>query len=90
MNKDQLRTEIEKTFQRLITDQIKEQVVDFSVLWVQRNKLAVDRDSMAKVLDVVRIAIDDAYYKNIDVAMNMLEPKLQEFVDDANPLAPTK
>jgi len=90
MNKDQLRTEIEKTFQRLITDQIKEQVVDFSVLWVQRNKLAVDRDSMAKVLDVVRIAIDDAYYKNIDVAMNLLDSKLQEFVDDANPLAPTK
>lgn len=90
MTKDQLRTEIEKTFHKLITDEIKEQAIDFTVMWVNKNKLDVDRNTLFQVLEIVRSALDDAYYKSIDRCMASLEPKIQEFVDDTNPLAPTK
>ncbi len=89
MNKDQLKVEIEKTFHKLITDEIKEQVVDFTVLWVQKNKLDVDRNTLFQVLEVVRSAMDDSYYKSVDRCMDSLDPKIQEFVDDTNPLAHT-
>lgn len=90
MTKDQLRTEIEKTFHKLITDEIKEQVIDFTVMWVNKNKLDVDRNTLFQVLEVVRSAMDDSYYKSVDRCMNALDSKIQEFVDDTNPLAPTK
>lgn len=89
MNKDQLKVEIEKTFHKLITDEIKEQVIDFTVLWVQKNKLDVDRNTLFQVLEVVRSAMDDSYYNSVDRCMNSLDSKIQEFVDDTNPLAHT-
>lgn len=89
MTKNQLKTEIEKTFHKLVADEIKEQVVDFTVLYVQKNRMEVDRASMSQVLEIVRLAIDDSYYKNIDKCLNALEPTLEEFVSDTNPLAHT-
>jgi ribosome-associated translation inhibitor RaiA len=89
-NKDQLKTEIEKTFHRLVTDEIKEQVVDFTVMWFNKKKIDIDRNTLFQVLEVVRSAIDDSYYKSIDRCIDSLDKSLQEFVDDTNPLALTK
>lgn len=89
MNKNQLKTEIEKTFHKLIAEEIKEQVVDFTVLYVQKNRMDIDRASLSQVLEVVRLAIEDAYYKNVDHCMNTLDTKIEEFVSDTNPLAHT-
>lgn len=86
MNISQLRTHIEKTFHRLLADEIKEHIVDFTILYIRKNKIAVDSDSLSKILEVVRVAVDDGYYKYVDTALDKLQPKLEEFVADANPL----
>ena len=86
MNKAMLKSKMEKALFRLVTDEIKEHVVDFTVLYVRRNNLNVDRDSMAKVLDVIRLAIDDAFFKNVDSTMNALDADLEEFIKEVNPL----
>lgn len=84
---NKLREKIERSFHNLLTNEVKEHLVDFVVLYVQRNKMPVDRDAMTQILEVVRIAIDDAFHQNIDRCMDGLAPALEEFVSDANPLA---
>lgn len=86
MNISQLRTHIEKTFHRLLADEIKEHIVDFTILYIRKNKLAVDSESLSKILEVVRLAVDDGYFKYVDMALDKLQPQLEEFVADANPL----
>lgn len=90
MDKQTLKAKIEKTFHKLVVNQIKEQIIDFTVLYVRRNNMDVDRESMTKILEVIRVAVDDAFYKSIDSTMNTIDGDLQTFMDEANPLAPTK
>ena len=90
MNKDNLKGEFEKIVHKLVADRIKEHIVDFTVLWINKNNPEVDRASMSVVLETVRIAVDDAYYKNIDDILGKLDPHLDKFVDAANPLAHTE
>ena len=89
MDKTTIKSKIERAIYKLVADEIKEHVVDFTVLYIRRNNMDVDRDSMAKVLEVIRVAIDDAYFKNVDSTMQSLDADLEEFVVDANPLEPT-
>lgn len=90
MNKETLKGEFEKLVHRLVTDRIKEQIIDFTVLWINKKNPEVDRQSMSTVLEVIRIAIDDAFYKNVDDVLNQIDPHLDKFVDEANPLARTE
>ena len=88
--KQELTDAIDKSFQRLLTQDIKEQVIDFTVLWIRRNKLDVDRDSLTKILDVFRIAIDDAYHKNVGRVMQNLEEPMNKALRQTNPLEATE
>lgn len=86
----QLLSHVERTFHKFITDTIKEHVVDFTVLYVQRNAPDVDRASMAKVLDIMRLAIDDGYFKYVDSVLDSVESKVEEVADAADPLDGTE
>lgn len=88
--KQELTDAIDKTFQKLLTQDIKEQVIDFTVLWIRRNKIDVDRDSLTKILDVFRIAIDDSYHKNSGRVLSKLDAPIDKVLREGNPLGSTK
>jgi len=83
--KMKLETEVEKQTHKLVM-QIKEHVRDFTFLYVRRNNVDVDRESMSRVLDVVDLAVQDGYHKNIDKFGHALDKTLSDFSgEEENP-----
>ena len=89
MDKDKLKNEIEREFNQMVNTDIKEDLVDFIVLYVRKNKLPVDRESMSIVLEVMRNAFGDVYFKHVDHMLDRLDGKINDFVDNIDPLRPT-
>lgn len=79
--KEKLTTEIEKTLHKHMTS-VKEGSVDFVVLYIRRNNIDVDRDSLAKILDIFRIALDNEHLNKIDKFLLDLDKTLTEFSKD--------
>jgi hypothetical protein len=75
---EKLTTEIEKTIHGHVQT-IKESSIDFVVLYIRRNNINVDRDSLAKILEVFRIAIDNEHLNNVDKFLQNLDKTLTEF-----------
>lgn len=84
VTKQKLRNDIERNVRLLVGERIKNHVQDFSVLYVRRNKLQVDGESMVKLLDVVGVAIDDAYLKFIDEFTSKIATSLETFEEDCS------
>ena len=80
--KQKLQTDIERQVQFLVSERIKNHVQDATVLYIRRNKLQVDGDSMVKVLDAVNVAIDDAYLQHVDEFMGKISNSLNAFEED--------
>jgi len=79
--KEKLTTEIErKLFQHIQT--VKESSVDFTVLYIRRNNIDVDRDSLTKICDVFRIAIDNEHRNAVDRFLAELDKSLTAVVDE--------
>jgi fructose-specific phosphotransferase system component IIB len=88
--KQKLQMEIERNVQFLVSERIKNHVQDATILYIRRNKIQVDGESMVKVLDAVNVAIDDAYLQNVDELMNKINATLEAFEEEvSNPLSDT-
>jgi len=79
--KEKLTTEIERTLHKHMQT-IKESAVDFTVLYIRRNNIDVDRDSLAKICDVFRKAIDNEHLNHVDRFLAELDKSLTDVADE--------
>lgn len=87
--KIKLKTVLEKNIQRLVSQHIREHIVDFTVLYVRKNGLKIDSAVLDQIIKVVQQGIDDSYYKNIDGILNKMDKDIEKFIQTTNPLATT-
>lgn len=78
-----LETNIERQIHGLVSD-IREHVVDFTVLKVRKHHPNLDREQLSVVLEVVKQAIDDGFLTRVDRFMKKIESSLEEFHQDEN------
>lgn len=76
-------TEIEKAVHKYV-EIVKEMSVDSTVLYIQKNNIPVDRDSMAKTIEVFKMALDSQQMQQLDIFVKSLEKTLStiEFEDE--------
>lgn len=79
--KEKLTTEIEKTLHKHINT-VKESSTDFVVLYIRRNNINVDRDSLAKILDIFRLAVDNEHMNHVDRFLKELDSNLTAFAKE--------
>jgi len=79
--KEKLTTEIERKLHKHI-QVIKESSIDFTVLYIRRNNIDVDRDSLAKICEVFRKAIDNEHMTHIDRFLADLDKTLTEVAEE--------
>lgn len=75
-----LNTAVEKVVHRHM-QRVKEGVHDFIILYMRRNNIEVDRDSLVKIQDVTRKAFDSQHMEKIDIMMEELNEALNSFVE---------
>ncbi|NDB86488.1 MAG: hypothetical protein EB127_27890 [Alphaproteobacteria bacterium] len=75
-----LKTQIEKELHGFVTN-IKEHMVDYTVLYVRRNMPHIDREQLTQILDVVRNGIEDSYFTQIDSFMTKMNVTIEETVE---------
>jgi hypothetical protein len=84
-----LDTKIERETFNLV-NLIKEHVQDFTILYVRRNGIELDRDSMSKTLEIVRKGVEDAFLANIDRYKANIDGVLTEYTEQENPTPVSK
>lgn len=78
--------EIERHIHGLVSE-VKEHVVDFTVLTIRKRHPEIDRAQLSIILDIVRQGIDDGFMTRIDRFMGKLDKSLADFTrNDENPL----
>jgi len=87
--KQKLRQAIERKVFEFNDRKVKEQVIDFTVLYLRRNNIPHDSEQLAKIFDVFRMGVDDAYFKNIDILMNQIDSDINTFAETVDPLDST-
>lgn len=87
-NRNKLETAIEREVFKMVRS-IKDHTRDFTVLKMRREGMAVDNETMAKVLEVVDEAIMAGFHVNVERLMKGIDPSLTEFSDEENPLPPS-
>ncbi len=77
MDSLKLKTQIEKELHGFVNN-IKEHLVDYTVLYVRRNMPHIDREQLTQILDVVRNGIEDSYFTQIDLFMNKMNVTIED------------
>jgi hemerythrin-like domain-containing protein len=85
MNNSKIKTLIEKELHGFI-ENIKEHLIDYTVLYVRRHKPHIDREQLTEILEIVRGGIDDSYFSQIDKFIN----KMNVTLDSATESEPTE
>lgn len=75
MDKIKIETMLEKEMFKY-ADLIKEHIQDFTMLYISRNNLDIDKEVAKRVLSIVRIAFDDGKMAKID----SVKPKIQQVI----------
>lgn len=78
--KVKLNTAIERVLHRH-QERVKEGIQDFTILFLRRNNLVVDQDSLVIIQDVHRKAFDAQHMEKLDLLMKELDDALNEFVE---------
>lgn len=86
MDRKKLEMEIERHIHGLVSE-VKEHVVDFTVLTIRKRHPEIDRAQLSIILDIVRQGVDDGFMTRIDRFMGKLDKSLADFTrNDENPL----
>ena len=86
MDRKKLEMEIERHIHGLVSE-VKEHVVDFTVLTIRKRHPEIDRAQLSIILDIGRQGIDDGFMTRIDRFMGKLDKSLADFTrNDENPL----
>jgi propanediol dehydratase large subunit len=79
--KNKISLEVERTLHKHM-DRVKEGTIDFVHLYIQKNNIPVDRPSLAKILDIVRLALDSEHMNKMDIFLKDLDSALTSAVKD--------
>ena len=79
--KAKVMTEIEKATHKYV-EIVKEMAVDAAVLYIQKNNIPVDRDSMNKTIEVFKMALDSQQMQHLDRYVRDLQKVLDTVVED--------
>ncbi len=79
--KQKLNTAVERVIFKHM-NRVKEGVHDFVILYLRRNNIHVDQDSLIAIQDVTRKAFDAQHMQKLNLLMKELDEALNEFVDD--------
>ena len=85
MDRKKLEMLIERQIHALISE-VKEHVVDFTVLTIRKRHPEIDRAQLSKILEIVQQGIDDGFMTKIDRFMGRLDTSLTEYAGEADPL----
>lgn len=77
MENKKLQAAIERELHTFV-ENIKEHAVDFTVLYVRRNlKDQIDSAQMAKILEIVRQAMDDGFMNTVDSFLGKIDAHVE-------------
>lgn len=80
---------LERKIYNLNNERIKEQVIDFTVLYLRRNNIRHTPEDLNNILEVFRLAMEDAHLKNVDMFISGVDKDLDVLVESINPLNST-
>lgn len=80
---------LERKIYSLNNEKIKEQVIDFTVLYLRRNNIRHTPEDLNNILEVFRLAMEDSYLKNVDMFIATVDKDLDVLVESINPLNST-
>ena len=78
--KVKLNTAIESVLHKH-QQRVKEGIQDFTILYLRKNNINVDQDSLVVIQDVHRKAFDAQNMEKLDLLMRELDEALNEFVE---------
>jgi len=78
--KAKLNTAIERVLHKH-QNRVKEGIHDFTILFLRKNNIAVDQDSLVTIQDVHRRAFDAQHMEKLDLLLKELDEALNEFVE---------
>jgi hypothetical protein len=78
--KAKLNTAIERVLHKHQT-RVKEGIQDFTVLFLRKNGIAVDQDSLVIIQDIHKKAFDAQHMEKLDLLMKELDVALNDFVE---------
>lgn len=78
--KAKLNTAVEKVLHRH-QNRVKEGIHDFTIMYLRRNGIEVDQNSLIAIQEVHRKAFDAQHMEKLDLLMKELDDALNEFVE---------
>jgi len=81
--KAKLQTDIERSVHKYL-ETIKELSVDSTILYIQRNNIPVDRDSMNKTIEVFKNSLESQQMQQLDAFMRNIEKSLNDLLKDVD------
>ena len=81
--KDKLNTQIEKTVHRHM-DRVTEGAIDFTFLFIRRNNVDIDRDSLNTAVNIFREAMASEHLGKLDIFMKELDKSINSFIEDGD------
>jgi len=88
MNRAKLDMVIEREVHKFVRD-IREHAYDFTHLFIRRNGIEVDHAQVEKILEIVKLAIDDGELSKINMFHERIKGILDEVSGEENPFQPT-
>jgi len=85
MDRQKLETAIEREVYKYI-ESLKEHMYDFTMIYLNRNQVPVDREQADKVLNIAKNAIEDGMLSKMDFFKKGIDGALAEFTEQENPL----
>ena len=79
--KEKLNMEIERRIHKHI-DTIMESTIDSMFLYIRKNNLDIDRDSLSRTMEVLRKILPSEHLAKLDVFLNGLDKTLTEFIEN--------
>lgn len=88
-DRSKLETAIERETYRFV-EQIKEHMYDYTMLYLNRNQVDIDRQVADRLLNIAKSAVEDGLLSKMDFYKKGIEKALTEFTEAENPLLPGK
>lgn len=80
---------LERKVHDLTNNKMKEQVIDFTVLYLRRNNIRHTPEDLNNILEVFRMAMDDSFHKNVDNFLGSVDKDVDTLVETVDPLDST-
>lgn len=89
MDRKVLETLIEKEVY-VYFNEIKELMCDHTMIFLNKNNVAVDRDMVQGILNIAKAGLEDGMLSRMDKFKAKLDKGLEAFTETENPTLPTK